>query len=80
MCLNLKIKLRHTVQSLSPMFKMFNVRTNRYCFYRLSFQIITDLFPLGNEEDEHYKDFLKHHDKDVEDTLAQPRCALHRLS
>lgn len=40
----------------------------------------SDLFPLGDEEDQHDKDFLKDHDEDVEDTLSQPRCALHWLS
>lgn len=40
----------------------------------------TDLLPLGDEEDQHDEDFLKHHDENVEDTLTQPCCALHRLS
>lgn len=39
-----------------------------------------DLLPLGDEENQHDKDFLKHHDEDVEDTLAQPRCTLNWLS
>lgn len=39
----------------------------------------SDLLPLRDEENQHDKDFLKHHDEDVEDTLAQPCCALHRL-
>lgn len=42
-------------------------------FLKLSF---SDLLPLWDEEDEHDQNFLKHHDEDVEDTLAQPRCAL----
>lgn len=41
---------------------------------------ISNLLPLWDEEDKHDEDFLKHHDEDVEDTLAQPRCALHWLS
>lgn len=40
----------------------------------------SDLLPLGDEENQHDKDFLKHHDEDVEDTLAQPRCTLNWLS
>lgn len=40
----------------------------------------SDRFPLRDEQDKHDKDFLKHHDEDIEDTLAQPRCALHGLS
>lgn len=56
----------------------FDVNFNGYLFK--SSQFCSDLFPLGNEEDQHDEDFLKDHDEDVEDTLAQPRCALHWLS
>lgn len=44
------------------------------------FQMFSDLFPLRDEQNQHDENFLKHHDEDVQDTLAQPGCALHWLS
>ncbi len=54
--------------------------TNFTYFFKLLLLFFPDLLPLRDEEDQHDEDFLKHHDEDVEDTLAQPRCALHWLS
>lgn len=53
---------------------------NFTCYFSNRYSFFSDLLPLGDEEDQHDEDFLKHHDEDVEDTLAQPRCALHWLS
>lgn len=52
-------------------------------FQLLSFQMValfSYLFPLEHKENHHDNDFLKHHNDDVEDTLAQPCCALNWLS
>lgn len=69
---SIRLKLNKVIMTL--------MGTNFTCYLFKCVLFFSNLLPLWDEENQHDKDFLKHHDEDVEDTLAQPCCALHWLS
>ena len=71
--------MKSVATSFSPQNEQDDFDINGHSFFSNYFHF-PDLLPLWDEENQHDKDFLKHHDEDVEDTLAQPRCALYWLS
>lgn len=70
--------------SVGCFYKLVCLRLNKnikqYSTLTLCSSYFSYIFPLRDEKDQHDENFLKHHDEDVEDALAQPCCALHWLS